>query len=256
LSDGALLKGSLVHLLVEDFFIEYADNWREQDDDALDQWARQKMDVLIREQGAVLIQPGRDVEAEQLKDTGAIALQRLLGHMNTASVAKVEVEKRKESAVGGETFIGFIDLLVNQTDGTETVSDMNWGGLNGRRDEIRNNLAIQLATYGWLRRQNDAELWPDHGFFIIVNTQLLMTNKNHFSLATEVQTTDGGSLAELWKKVELTLAWRQQQLKLGQVELPVPGIAQDRILEPAEGGLTIKDSLSPWSDYTHLSGWE
>ena len=245
-----------MHLLVEDFFIEYADNWREQDDDALDQWARQKMDVLIREQGAVLIQPGRDVEAEQLKDTGAIALQRLLGHMNTASVAKVEVEKRQESAVGGETFIGFIDLLVTHTDGTETVIDMKWGGLNGRRDEIRNNLAIQLATYGWLRRQNDAELWPDHGFFIIVNTQLLMTNKNHFSLATEVQTTDGGSLAELWKKVELTLAWRQQQLKLGQVELPVPGIAQDRILEPAEGGLTIKDSLSPWSDYTHLSGWE
>lgn len=256
LSDGALLKGSLVHLLIEDFFNEHVDNWREQEDKELDQWARTKMDVLIREQGAVLIQPGRHVEAEQLKDTAAIALKRLLEHMNTGSVAKVEVEKRQESAFGSEDFLGFIDLLVTHTDGTETVIDMKWGGLNARRDEIRDNLAIQLATYGWLRRQNDAELWPDHGFFIIVSSQLLMTNKNHFPLATEVQTTDEGSLAELWKKVELTLAWRKEQLKSGQVELPVPGIAQDRTVEPAKGGLDIKDSLAPWSDYTHLSGWE
>ena len=256
LSDGALLKGSLVHLLVEDFFNAHIDNWREPDDRALDVWARKHMENLIREQGAVLIQPGRHVEAEQFKDSAALALQRLLGHLRSVSVAKVEVEKKQQAAFGNGEFIGYIDLLVTHTDGTETVIDMKWGGLTHRREEIRDNLAMQLATYGWLRRQNGAELWPDHGFYIIASTQLLMTNKHHFPLATEVRMEDEGSLAQLWRSVEISLAWRQQQLCDGEIEVTIPSIAQDRELVPPTGGLVFPDSVAPWSDYTHLTGWE
>lgn len=256
LSDGALLKGSLVHLLVEDFFNAHVESWREPDDKALALWAREHLGRLIREQGAVLIQPGRHVEAEQFKDSAVVALQRLLGHLRSASVVKVEVEKKQQASFGGDEFIGYIDLLVTHTDGTETVIDMKWGGLSNRREEIRDNLAVQLATYGWLRRQDGAELWPDHGFYIIASTQLLMTNKHHFPLATEVRTEEDGSLAQLWRSVEISLDWRQQQLRAGEVEVPIPGIAQDRELEPPPGGLVFNDSVAPWSDYTHLTGWE
>jgi hypothetical protein len=133
---------------------------------------------------------------------------------------------------------------------------MKWGGLTHRRVEIRDNQAMQLAAYGWLRRQDGAELWPDHGFFIIAGTQLLMTNKNHFPLATEVRTEDEGSLAELWRSVEISLDWRQQQLRAGELEVTVPGIAQDRELELPAGGLVFEDTVAPLSDYTQLTGWE
>jgi hypothetical protein len=211
---------------------------------------------LISEQGAVLIQPGRHVEAEQFKDAAVLALQHLMVHLRSPSVAGVEVEKKQEALFGGDDFLGFIDLLVTHTDGSETVIDMKWGGLGHRREEIRDNRAMQLATYGWLRRQNGAELWPDHGFYIITNTQLLMTNQHHFPLATQVEVTDAGSLPELWRAMGLTLEFRQQQLKAGEVEITIPGVEQNRDVETPVGGLTFKDSVAPWSNYTHLTGWE
>jgi hypothetical protein len=256
LSDGPLLKGSLVHLLVEDFFGAHKDDWREPNNDALALWARKHLNVLISEQGAVLIQPGRHVEAEQFKDAAVLALQHLMVHLRSPSVAGVEVEKKQEALFGGDDFLGFIDLLVTHTDGSETVIDMKWGGLGHRREEIRDNRAMQLATYGWLRRQNGAELWPDHGFYIITNTQLLMTNQHHFPLATQVEVTDAGSLPELWRAMGLTLEFRQQQLKAGEVEITIPGVEQNRDVETPVGGLTFKDSVAPWSNYTHLTGWE
>ncbi|WP_019531412.1 PD-(D/E)XK nuclease family protein [Dasania marina] len=257
LNDDARLKGSLIHWLVEAFFEQHGDNsWRALDEQALAAWARKELSQLINQRGAVLIQPGRHVEAEQLKATGVSALQCLVGHLKSSDVATIEVEKKQEATFGADTFLGYIDLLVIHNDGTETVIDIKLGGLSKRRDEIKHNLALQLTTYSWLRRENGATTWPEHGYFIINGNQLLMANKHKFPEATVVQTVDPGSSAELWGKMQMTLAWRKAQLLAGEVELPLKDIPQDRAVEPAASGLAMGDQDEQWSDYSHLTGWE
>ena len=88
---GNLLKGSLIHRLIEDF-INDCTNWQDMGDKAVRQWVLDRLPRLIEEEGAVLLGAGRTAEREAFIETAWRAVLQLTHHLKEASVMAVSME--------------------------------------------------------------------------------------------------------------------------------------------------------------------
>ena len=64
----------------------------------------------------------------------------------------------------------------------------------------------------------------------------------------------GESAAELWRRAEITRAWRRAQLDQGLVEVPVTGTQPDERSQPPEDGLRGPDGPDRFDDFGLLTG--
>jgi hypothetical protein len=73
---------------------------------------------------------------------------------------------------------GFIDLLVEKPSGEKAVIDLKYGGHPQKRQELVDNLHLQLAVYACLIAQGAA--WPEPAFLILGKRALLAQQRNFF----------------------------------------------------------------------------
>lgn len=257
LNDGNALKGILVHRLYQQFFTEQVAVLDVADDRWIAQWFEPRMAQLLRESGAVLLQPGRMIEKQQFMTKAKQSLQALLKQLRAAKVVTVQMETREEHWFYGGQLMGVIDMLVTNNEGQEAVIDIKWGSANYRKRSLEENQHLQLVTYGYLRHKNSVTgAWPSLAYFIIEGGKLLAQNHDYFPDAHVISASEYATQAQIWEQMQTTWQWRRAQLDQGRIELTVQGTEADSDSQPADDGLVMPDTSDQFNSYRILTGWD
>ncbi|MEM9620689.1 MAG: PD-(D/E)XK nuclease family protein [Pseudomonadota bacterium] len=245
LSDGNLLYGNLAHRLFELFFQQHG-AWQTADVTDVERWLRAVLPVLIETEGAVLLEPGRGVDRQRVCMVLEQSLVRLLEHLRSADIVKVEPEQTlQRDYVDGVTLQGTVDLLLTHRSGRQIVLDAKWGGERYRGQELRENRQLQLFSYAYLLSYGDD--WPEAVYFVISTGNILAQDNRTFPQALTFTPVEPIAAGEVWRQGLATYAWRMQQLKAGRIDLP--GAAA------ADGMLHNDGADDPFDDFRLLLGW-
>ncbi|TDJ38984.1 MAG: hypothetical protein E2O54_11740 [Gammaproteobacteria bacterium] len=275
LPDGPLLYGSLAHRLFENFFTyhdsehdsergsEHASgkpsgksSWRDLHATDVREWLDEHLPTLIAQEAALLLEPGRGIDRQQVSATLERALVQLLEHLRAAGIQRVRTEYREEQAYLDINIRGAIDLLLTDATGQEIVVDAKWGGERYRGEEIEANRHLQLATYAYMRKTaTGANRWPYAAYFIITSGNLLAPDDSVFPDAVVHPQAVDEDIADLWSRGESTYRWRREQLDAGHIEVNVAET------EPTARSTAPQDALENdrgpdrFDDFTRLTGW-
>lgn len=253
-SDGSLLKGNLAHRLYEEFFNAHADIGGI-DTRTIDAWVDSNIPTLLQQEGALLLEAGRQAECERFITQVQDSLMTLVEHLQSASVKTVQMELKQDGDYVGGKLNGSIDLLATRADGSEAVVDIKWGGRNYRRDTLLANSYLQLATYAQLRRGSGALLPPALSYFIVQDSHMLSLRHDFFPNA-EILTPDGDeSPAQYWQRFEASWRWRKAQFDRGLVEVTVQETEPTADSTPGDDCLPMPEASDSFNDYQVLTGW-
>jgi ATP-dependent helicase/nuclease subunit B len=263
LSGGPRQKGNLLHRISERLFITGASiNWETASDECLDHWLESEWQKLLPEEGANLLLPGNRAAADRLLDEAKRSIRRLIGHLRAASVVKATANFTPPDAVfTGGKLRGFIDVLVENKAGSTAVIDLKYGGEKFKREELNNNLQLQLAIYGYLVAGTTR--WPESAFFIL-RESLLLAQHNCFFPDAEVVGSRlmRSGLEECWKEFEALWQWRRGLLDQGWIECAVSEAGPPNGAWPPPGSMApvqrwqLDKKIDDFSEFGNLTGWE
>lgn len=253
-SDGNQLKGSLAHRLYEEFLNAHH-AISSIDPSMIALWVDKHIHPLLQQEGALLLEAGRQAECERFITQVQDSLTTLVEHLQSAAVVSVQMELWQEGRFAGGVLNGSIDLLATRADGTEAVIDIKWGGKKYRRDALLANNYLQLATYAQLRRDNGATVPPSLSYFIVVDATLLSLNHTFFPDADILVPADDESTAAYWQRFEQSWHWRSAQFGRGLIEVTVSDTEPTEESQPGEDCLEIPEASDSFNDYSVLTGW-
>jgi RecB family exonuclease len=253
-NDGNLLKGSLAHRSYEEFFNAHPDIGAI-NSLGIPAWVDDSIATLLRQEGALLLEAGRQAECERFITQVQESLTTLVEHLQAAAVVKVEMELWQEGLFAGGKLNGSIDVLATRADGQEAVVDIKWGGKSYRRDALRANSYLQLATYAQLRRNNGAKWSAALSYFIVQDAHLLSLNHDFFPNAEIIKPEGEENAAQYWHRFEQSWHWRKDQFDQGLVEVTVADTEPTDDSAPPEDGLEIPEASDTFNDYKVLTGW-
>ncbi|MBK6740472.1 MAG: PD-(D/E)XK nuclease family protein [Haliea sp.] len=253
-SDGSQLKGSLAHRVYEEFFNAHP-AISTINTGAIDSWVDTHIRTLLQQEGALLLEAGRQAECERFITQVQDSLTTLVEHLKDASVASVQMELGQEGQFAGGLLNGSIDLLATRSDGTEAVVDIKWGGRNYRRKSLLANSYLQLATYAQLRRGNGAAQSPALSYFIVMDSTMLSLGHAFFPNAEILQPGSEENAAQYWQRFERTWQWRKQQFDRGLVEVTVSDTEPTADSIPDDDCLDMPEASDAFNDYSALTGW-
>jgi hypothetical protein len=252
--DGSQLKGTLAHRLYEEFFNAHPDI-SSIDTFALPAWVDEHVNTLLQQEGALLLEAGRQAECEQFIAQVQHSLVTLVEQLHSAGVISVQMELGQEGRFVGGKLKGSIDLLATRADGDEAVVDIKWGGKRYRRKSLLANSYLQLATYAQLRRNNGTVLAPALSYFIVNDATMLSLDHTFFPNADIIKATTGETAIDYWRRFEQSWHWRRAQFDRGLVEVTVSDTQPDAESSPGEDGLDMPESSDSFNDYSVLTGW-
>ncbi|MHB8709661.1 MAG: PD-(D/E)XK nuclease family protein [Desulfuromonadales bacterium] len=255
IADGKRLKGTLFHRLVELLLTDPAQDWRNLDDEALTRVTATTLDRLFAEEGAVFLLPGQRREKQALHDIACRSVIGLIRQLRAAKVVDARLEEKDDGHFTGGRLAGAIDLLVTNDQGQEAVIDLKWGGGKYRVTELKENRALQLALYAWLRKKEGR--WPAQAYYILSESRFLAQNRDYFPIATVCPPADDNAHAgTLWVEFEKAWRWRREQFDRGLVEITVTGTEADADSSPPEDALSIPETYDTFNDFRSLTGWK
>ena len=248
------LKGSMVHRLFEIFFNEAKDLaiW---DGKKISAWHEAAFPKLLEEEGAILLIHGHEADLAELRAFSLAALERLakLIHENDWTVEKME--KWVEGEICKIPVGGYIDMALARKK-ERCALDIKYMGAKKYPALLRSDTDLQLAVYSKLLMEGKG--FAHTGYFIAGNSQLYLKNHGAFDGAqVDDPTSKDERYGELWHRMEHTYALRLEQLKNGEIEVPVAGteIPEDTAFT-GEDSLEMPDGGPEYNDYIALCGWE
>jgi hypothetical protein len=149
-------------------------------------------------------------------------------------------------------------LLAENSLGQSAIVDLKYNGYTGKKDELTNNLQLQLAVYGYLIASGAT--WPESAFFILRKRALLAQNASFFRSAEIVPSKASCSgLQGCWKEFEAVWKWRRELLDQGWIEFNVEGAEPDdgsppSSIPPIERWLA--ETGAGFNDFDALIGWK
>ena len=146
LPTGAQMLGTLAHKVVE---ILYCGTEKISADEAKIN-SEKIFDKLISAMAAELLLDGRNVERTRVRKTLVDSIYSLVSEINRRNLLVKGCEKRFDSSFEGIDFIGFCDLYLEDPAGNPFVIDMKWSTSSSYEKNLKENKALQLATYSWL----------------------------------------------------------------------------------------------------------
>lgn len=251
-----LLCGNLAHRLLERFFNTF-EHWSRLDEATLQSWLADFLPVLVRQEGALLSEPGRGVLRERVLATLETAFTRLLGHLRAAGIESAAAEQPGEAEFMDTTLCGTLDLLLRDARGREIVLDVKWGGQPFRGAELAQNRHLQLATYAYLRRSARGD-WPYQAYYIVSTGNVLARDTSVFPNAVVFPPAPGTSqdTAALWARVGAAYEWRRAQLAAGRIEVTAAGTEPTAESAPPLHALDTAVDADRFDNFTWLTGWE
>jgi RecB family exonuclease len=249
--DDFQLCGLLAHRIVERLYQQSGSlSWNP---DRVRTWLDGAAKEVVREEGAVLLMPGRGADLTGFLSRFArslIALHQILQRAGAHSV-EPEMEARADTPLG--TLTGSIDLLVTLQDGRTAIIDMKWSGTRSYQKRIKEQRHIQLAIYARLIERNTSR-WPAVAYYMLPESDLLTCDDGVFPGVNAVRAPDM-STAALWEKVSVTWAWRCAQLEAGRLEIVREELDETEESNPPIGALAIEPLNERYNPCARLAGW-
>ena len=253
---GNLLAGNLAHRLFQDFFDEYAD-WYALDESAITAWLAEALQRLIRQEGAVLFEPGRGVDRERVAAVIHDSFRRLLAHLKSADVEAVAAEYPALARYKNIQLGGAIDLLLRTRRGREVVLDVKWGGEDRRGEALQDNRHLQLAIYAYLRKAASRDSrWPPQAYFIVSTGNILAQDADVFPDAVVFPPDSDEGIEGLWRRASHSFDWRWTQLAKGLIEVNAEGTEPHWLSGAPEEGLETNVEPDFFDGFRWLTGWE
>lgn len=252
-ADENRLYGNLAHRLVERFFrTEGALAFR---GDALKAWFPRQFEVVVAEEGAVLLMPGRRADYERLRAVLGRALEEIQRQFGAAGVVLVEPERDLAGKFPGGDLEGQADLVVRNKSGQRAIVDMKWAGANYNQDRLAKNRHLQLAIYAEMLRQETGAR-PQVSYFILEGSRLLAPDTGFFPEGRPVQSGSSGATPPLWEQFVTAWKWRRSQLDAGMIEVAIDDIDPTPESEGPPDALKPEELREAYNEYRWLVGWE
>lgn len=252
-TDGNRLYGNLAHRLIDRFFRdEGAQALR---GDALKAWFSGQFAMVVAEEGAVLLMPGRRGDYEPLRSALGRALEELQRQFMAAGIDVVEPERELAGQFPGGDLEGTADLVVRNKAGRQAIVDMKWAGANVHQDRLAKNRHLQLALYAEMLRQ-ETGAWPQVSYFILEASRLLAPDSGFFPEALSVQSRTTGATPQLWEQFLTAWKWRRSQIDAGMIEVAVEDIEPTAESAGPPNALTPEELPEAYNEYRWLAGWE
>lgn len=154
LPTGGQMLGTLAHKVIE---ILYSGKEKISADAARDDAGR-IFDSLVPEMAAELMLDGRSVERRRYRKILIEAVYSLVQEINKRNLLVKASEKQLDGSFEGIDFIGFCDLYLEDAGGKAFVIDMKWSTSGYYERNLKNNKALQLATYSWLLAPEEMDI--------------------------------------------------------------------------------------------------
>ena len=211
LPTGAPMLGTLAHKVVETL---YCGTEKISADEAKRDAGR-IFDKLIPEMAAELLLDGRSVELGRFRETLVNSIYSLVSEINRRNLLVKGCETKLSGNFEGIDFIGFCDILLEDEYGKEFVIDMKWSTSNSYEKNLKENKALQLATYSWLLSPKDMDIQCAYYLF--------PKQKFVHEPAADWET--------LWQNARQCWSERMATLRSGKLE---KGISDEKILKDSE----------------------
>ncbi len=211
LPEDEQLVGVLAHAVVERLFAQRK-NWPP--DDAANE-AKRLFDSLAPAIAAPLLRPGYVVEYERAKTHVSSSIGRLVRMISDADLTVRGCEEEVVVSVApGRDFGGYLDLVLEDSNGRSVVLDLKWSKRDKyRREEIEEGRALQLAAYAWLEEQAGRTA-IGAGYFMLRQQTLFFTSPHPFPAAHHVP---GSDLKQTWDRLKHAYDHRMAQLEQGEI---------------------------------------
>ena len=243
--DTRTLAGTFAHALFEEVLFEESPGWDVLSaDDARDR-LKTRFDERIETEAAPLTLPGLEAYKTDLRRSLGDAAAALVGMLKKGGWRPKNAElniKDVPGHLGGHPFSGFIDLVVEKSDGRVAVIDLKLGGLNYRSNSLRDGTAMQLAVYGKALTSGTSAA-PPTAYFILEEGALITTDAADFPGATHLT---GPNNAATMHDVERAWDWWGKTLTAGVVVGRGNHLTPD--LHQAETATGEQPPDHPWAD--------
>ena len=256
LSNEFLLRGNLAHHLIEQYY-RTSDSLGYSDAD-FNRWFDTHFPLLISEQGAIFLMPGRSADLAGFRYRLHRAMSELRRHLALAKVLTVTPEQEVEGHFAGGTLTGYADLVLERDSGAgaeRAIVDMKLSGTKKYSEKLAENRHLQLALYAELFRQKTGT-WPALAYFILDEARLLTLDDRMFTQARQIKSKTDETTAHLWQRFHASYAWRREQLDTGRIEVALESIPEDEDSIPPENAISPEYLIESYNDYLCLAGWE
>ena len=208
------LMGNLAHRCFEEIFKNNITTWTKKD---VENWIKDNVQKLLRQEGAVLLMYGKEQERERFLSTLQYAAWSLISMINNNGWTVQYTEMRLTGKFGDMDVSGIADLVLQRGEEMAIV-DLKWSGATYRGDLIRNQEDLQLVMYSQLLTTD----WAHTSYFIIEAGQMLSRNLIAFKeakLVTKQEESHKDISAQIFDRMQQTIDWRLEQLKEGKIEV-------------------------------------
>lgn len=154
LQTGVQMLGTLAHKVVETL---YCGTEKISAEEAKHDAGR-IFDELIPQMAAELLLDGRSIERDRFRKTLIKSIVSLVSEINRRNLRVKGCETNLSGNFEGIDFIGFCDILLEDENGKQFVIDMKWSTSNSYEKNLKDNKALQLATYSWLLSPEDMDV--------------------------------------------------------------------------------------------------
>lgn len=248
------LYGNLAHRLFEQLLSLDFYAWNKEQ---VENWIDEKIPILIAKEGAVLNMYGREPDKVNFAYILKFSAWNLISMIQKNGWKVLKTEMELEETINGQEYKGIADIILEK-EGKVAILDLKWRGIGWRRDLIKNEEDIQLVLYARLQKgEND---FPQTGFFIIENGQLLIRQNTDFEGVTPLTPDVNHKEANqrIFEKMDNTFQWRKTQLEKGTIEIRcefTSGTLEDGYSEAEVdlfNMLEMKTANAPFDDYRVL----
>ena len=194
-----LLEGTLGHRLFEELVLSGALE-RAIDADVFEERAQRSVDVLIQQEGALLLRSGKAHELAQVRQRLVAAVRALREVLRVNDLTIVAVERTFDVSWREGSLAGRWDLLVRTRAGCPGVIDVKLGHSEYKK-RLESGTALQLATYvRALQLSESREAFAS--YFSLRKRRLFGPADTELE---DMATARGPSLTETWRRIERTL---------------------------------------------------
>ncbi len=232
------LRGNLAHRLLEKL-LNARDNqtW---DKDTTISWVNANFNKLLRQEGAIFLEYGREPERVQLLNILRYSSWALVDSLQQNQWEVIATEASLEGSLAGLELKGRADLLLRRGAKELAIVDLKWRGKSTFSNLIKNSEDIQLSLYAEFAGSEGQGVHT--AYFILADGTMIARNKEGFQEAQAVSPAakQHEVQAAILKSVAATYQWRRGQLDRGELEIRCEATAA-----------SLEDSYSQL-DYTDL----
>lgn len=214
-----LTKGNVAHLVIEKFFSDSViQNFKAKLSESYDEIFK----TSVNEKGLLLCLPEHSIELNQLKLKMKDALDRLYQVISDNKLTVVACEYDFPVAPWKEVGEGVqlasrADMLLKDETGGFVIFDFKYTDSKTRKEEVKNNCALQLEVYRYMAKQCYGQRTPVRVAYILLPEVTILT-ADCFKGVDAIQLAQDRANKNVMLEAAHSYKFRWKQLKQGKIE--------------------------------------